>query len=573
MEEERHYCQPPHRGVRNLSYQAIYRIWRPQTFTDLVGQPHVCQTLGNALRNQHVAHAYLFCGPRGTGKTSAAKILAKAVNCLQPVNGEPCNTCEACTAITRGTSVDVEEIDAASNRGVDEIRQLRDKVQYAPANLFRKVYIIDEVHMLTTEAFNALLKTLEEPPAHALFVLATTEPHKIPSTIVSRCQRFDFRRIAPELMVDRLHQVCQAEGWTFQHEALWKIALAADGGLRDALGILEQTAAFGAGNITPENTAHVMGGVEQQALLQLILGVSRNNLTEAMKLLSDWYENGKDAGRIVHELLQVCRDLVIVKLSASASLPEHLKVMGLTEAATGLAVPWLMQAIEKLGETYTNLRYLDDPRLALETALIVLSPLSGTPLQEQSSLQPAAAASSSLSGQSASDTVPLDKAPSGLLKTSEARPTSKRSSAAEGGKSDSRKRDALRKLLAARDDEELQRVKSVWPEVLAQVKQARVQTHAWLMNGDPVLATSSVVVVTFSSKFHRDTVMKPEERSLIEQVIADVAQSPHQILALLREDWENYGTIVEDAPQNTPDLVETAVKVFGKDRVEIIDGE
>ncbi|QQE81093.1 DNA polymerase III subunit gamma/tau [Alicyclobacillus sp. SO9] len=587
-----------------MSYQALYRMWRPQTFRDLIGQPHVKQTLVNALQRGQVAHAYLFAGPRGTGKTSAAKILAKAVNCLNPLEGEPCNECEACTAVQNGTGMDVEEIDAASNRGVDEIRQLREKVQYAPTGLTRKVYIVDEVHMLTTEAFNALLKTLEEPPNHTLFVLATTEPHKIPGTIISRCQRFDFRRIAPELMVERLETVCSTEGWTRSEEALWKIAQAADGGLRDALGLLEQTSAFGGGDISSENAAHVMGGVESVLLVQLLQAMWQRDMAKVLNLLGDWYERGKDATRIVHDLLQILRDLVIIKMSPSDSLPGHLRLSSLQDAAQQLSVPWLMQGVKKLGETYTGLRYVDDPRLALEAALLALVPrdedteerlhsahqASGVKSESGVTVPGKAADKASASTRSdANDSREPDEpagatGPSGrqgreaaLAPEPSATTLAKPAAKKNGRTSESRKQEVLRKLATEADNEVLERVQSEWQQILQRVKDERIQTHAWLMNGQPVLATKNAVVVVFSSRFHRDAVMKPDERTVIEQAFAQAAGISLQMLALLKEDWEKFQTPTEPEPSaalaTESDLAEKAVRVFGKDLVEIIDGE
>ncbi|MCL6548839.1 MAG: DNA polymerase III subunit gamma/tau, partial [Alicyclobacillus sp.] len=356
-----------------MTYQALYRSWRPQTFADVVGQPHVKQTLTNALLQGRVAHAYLFSGPRGTGKTSTAKILAKALNCLHPDGAEPCNECPACVSIQAGSNVDVEEIDAASNRGVDEIRGLREKVQYAPASLRRKVYIVDEVHMLTTEAFNALLKTLEEPPPHAVFVLATTEPHKIPGTIVSRCQRFDFRRISPEQIMDRMKLICTEQGWEAEEEALWKIAVTADGGLRDALSLLEQTAAFGNGRITASGAAHVVGGVETSGLIRLVRALAGGDVLQAMELVGEWYAAGRDAGRIVQELLQVARDLFIVKLTSARAQFHPGGQAELQQAADACTARWLVNAVRQLGETYQQLRYVEQPRLALEAALVSLA--------------------------------------------------------------------------------------------------------------------------------------------------------------------------------------------------------
>lgn len=568
-----------------MSYQALYRSWRPQTFADLVGQPPVKQTLMNAITRGQVAHAYLFCGPRGTGKTSAAKVLAKAVNCTSPQGAEPCNACPACQSILGGNSVDVEEIDAASNRGVDEIRQLRDKVQYAPAQLQRKVYIVDEVHMLTTEAFNALLKTLEEPPGHTLFILATTEPHKIPGTIVSRCQRFDFRRIAPGVIVERLQAVCADEDWSFEEEALWKIAEAADGGLRDALGMLEQTAAYGQGQISAENAAHVMGGVESSALLMLVESLVDRDVLAVMQRLMQWYESGKDAARIVQEILQVIRDLLIVKLARPDE--DGLHRQGLAEVAKRCSKDWLLQAMKTLGETYIQLRYIDQPRLALEAAVLGLvsagstqteltetlvhAPASQSPVS-LAATQPATARSvvrSALSVPTEAETAQgvQEKGPS-----SRPRQTARTSAA--------RKTEVLQALSVKSDDQRLQTIRKGWDALLQRVKSMRIQTHAWLMNGNPVLATADTVILSFSSRIHRDAVMKPDERDAIESALTDEFHAPMQFLALLEADWEAFQASLsvpsESAPnpQNTSaDVAQRAIALFGVERVVITDKE
>lgn len=570
-----------------MPYQALYRSWRPHTFSDLVGQPHVKQTLTNAVLSGQVAHAYLFCGPRGTGKTSAAKVLAKAVNCQHRDGADPCNECEACNSINAGSNVDVEEIDAASNRGVDEIRQLRDKVQYAPTILDRKVYIIDEVHMLTTEAFNALLKTLEEPPRHTLFVLATTEPHKIPGTIVSRCQRFDFRRIAPEVIVERLERICAAESWQADGEALWKIAQAADGGLRDALGLLEQTAAYGEGRITPEFAAHVVGGVDTESLVDLVLALASQDALTAIDKLLDWYASGKDAARIVQDLLQVLRDLFIVKLSLSrpgnsASAPVRQRLI---DVAKDLDSDWLLHAVGKLGETYTNLRFVDQPRLALETSILSLTPpvvrKAEPAVQPPGTLQPTRPVPAVQPTAPASSAQPPTPATS---VAAPARPERKATEhAAQGPRSAQRKFEVLQDLSARADPHVLQRVQTVWNAVLEQVRTQKIQTHAWLCNGQTVLCTVDEVVLAFSSRIHRDAVMKPVERALIESALSAEVGSNMRILALTRDDWDQFvvdtssrAAATEQTKQgepSAPDLVDRAVAVFGKEVVEIQDGE
>lgn len=561
-----------------MSYQALYRSWRPQTFADLVGQPHVKKTLTNAILRNQVAHAYLFSGPRGTGKTSAAKVLARAVNCTNRSGAEPCNQCASCQSILTGSSVDVEEIDAASNRGVDEIRQLRDKVQYAPASMERKVYIIDEVHMLTPEAFNALLKTLEEPPSHTLFVLATTEPHKIPATIISRCQRFDFRRIAQEDMVERLRQVCVEEGFSFEEEALWSISSAADGGLRDALGLLEQTAAFAEGSVTAEGAAHVMGGVQPSSLLSLIRALVQKDLAQVLHLLSDWHASGKDSLRVVSELLQVLRDLFIVKVSGTEQLRQAHFNQLYEETANLCSSDWLLEAVKALGETYMNLRFVDQPRLALEASLFRLVPVRiAAPAEARAEVE-------AETRRGAGNEVPSERPNENRHEPS---PDSVQPSAGTGAgqasrspkslraNSTKRKLEVLQDLHSRARPDILELVQAKWEDVLQEIRTQRIQTQAWLMNGTAVLATGDVVVVAFSSRIHREAVMKPDERQLIETVLARTTGLPLQIMALLQSDWESFnnGSNEEAAKTTEPDLAARAVELFGRDVVEIQDGE
>src|SRR5215212_44476 len=256
---------------------ALYRKWRSQSFDEVVGQEHVVQTLRNALREGRVAHAYLVAGPRGTGKTSSARILAKALNCSAPEAERPCNKCPTCIAITEGRMIDLIEIDAASNNGVDDIRELRDKVGFRPSEGRYKIYIIDEVHMLSNSAFNALLKTLEEPPPHARFVLATTEPHKIPATVLSRCQRFDFRRIPAPEIAGHLERIVAAEGFQADHDALLAIARSAQGCMRDAVSLLDQMLSFGSESVTLEQVQQVLGAVNAQAVAELVDALSTKN--------------------------------------------------------------------------------------------------------------------------------------------------------------------------------------------------------------------------------------------------------------------------------------------------------
>ena len=301
-----------------MAYQALYRKWRPQTFDDMVGQSAVTHTLKNAISNHKTSHAYLFTGPRGTGKTSAAKVFAKAINCPNQTNGEPCNECEICKGITNGTIGDVIEIDAASNNGVEEIRDIRDKARYAPTQAEYKIYIIDEVHMLSTGAFNALLKTLEEPPQKVIFILATTEPHKIPATIISRTQRFDFRRITSQEIIDRLAYILGQEGIEYEADALSVVARCANGGMRDALSLLDQMISFGDGKVTLDEAIQVSGSLTDDLMIDFVKDLQDNKAEEALEKLQQLFKIGKEASRLVEEWLEFARDLLIAKQSGEA---------------------------------------------------------------------------------------------------------------------------------------------------------------------------------------------------------------------------------------------------------------
>lgn len=363
-----------------MAYVALYRKWRPQGFDSLVGQEAVRTALTNALETGRIAHAYLFAGPRGTGKTSTAKILAKAVNCEHGPTPNPCNKCQNCVRINDGTSMDVFEIDAASNRGIDEIRDLREKVAFAPVNGRYKVYIIDEVHMLTTEAFNALLKTLEEPPPHVIFILATTEPHKIPATIHSRCQRFDFKRVTDSDIVKRLREVADGSGIAADDDALQLIAVQADGGMRDALSLLDQCGVM-AERVTAETVRSVLGIVGREALRELVKAVGEGNVPKALELLEALLAGGKDVKQIITELAEYLRAVLLYKAS-----PEYREIY-LTDTKEAIAAmeglfstDRLMAAQERLHQCMLELRQSVRGRIAAEMCLFDLCRVEGSTL-------------------------------------------------------------------------------------------------------------------------------------------------------------------------------------------------
>ena len=303
-----------------MAYQALYRKWRPSVFEDVVSQNHIVETLKNQINTNKIAHAYLFCGSRGTGKTSTAKIFSRAVNCEHPVNGNPCNECDTCKGIINNSIFDVVEIDGASNNKVDDIRTIRDEVVYPPADCKYKVYIIDEVHMLTTEAFNALLKTLEEPPHYVIFILATTEFHKIPATIISRCQKFDFKRITYKDTAERIKKVAESDNINITDSAVKLIAKAADGSLRDGLSKLDQCLALGLNKIDYLDVANIIGASDPQYLSDFCDAIINEDLGGALKLLDDGINMGIDALRLYGDVTDYFRDLLMIKTSKDYSL-------------------------------------------------------------------------------------------------------------------------------------------------------------------------------------------------------------------------------------------------------------
>lgn len=359
-----------------MSYTALYRKFRPDSFTDVKGQDAIVKTLKNQIKAERIGHAYLFCGTRGTGKTTIAKILAKAVNCEHPIDGNPCNECETCRAIAAGTSMNVIEIDAASNNGVDNIREIREEVAYSPASGKYKVYIIDEVHMLSTGAFNALLKTLEEPPSYVIFILATTEAHKIPITILSRCQRYDFKRISLMTIAERLQELMEQENVEADEGALRYIAKKGDGSMRDALSLLDQCISFYLGErLTYEHVLDVLGAVDTDEFSKLLREIIEGDVTKVILHVEELIMQGRELGQFVTDFTWYMRNLLLLK--SSDNMEDVLDVsaenlLQLQEEAGMMREDTLMRYIRIFSELSTQMKYASSRRVLLETALIKL---------------------------------------------------------------------------------------------------------------------------------------------------------------------------------------------------------
>lgn len=623
-----------------MAYIALYREWRPQLFRDIVGQEHVTRTLQNALRQHRFAHAYLFNGPRGTGKTSAARILAKAINCERGPAEEPCNECHACLGITKGTIMDVMEIDAASNRGVDEIRDLRDKVKFAPTEVRYKVYIIDEVHMLTTEAFNALLKTLEEPPPHVMFVLATTEPHKLPATIISRCQRFDFRRIMGRQIVVHLRHIADEKNVQVEEEALWLVARAAEGGMRDAMSIFDQVISFGGDQVRTEDIIAMVGSVGADTLANIARAVVERNTSAVLGMIGNLIDSGRDVGQLLHDLITYFRDLLMQK-----TVP-HLEEIqdranydrDFAEVAGLFDTQLLIQMIEQMTQVQNELKWQSQGRLLLEMLMVRLckvqsfdptellkrieeleARLSGGAPQpggfggagaspdllrrmaelEQRLGQVQAGGTSAGAPMGHQEQRPLARqtpaprqeapsrpAPAAAVSSSQhAQPETPRvapSPVLGGGGQFG----GLEKVVTHPDAEALERVKQYWPKVLEEVKARKITAQAWLLAGTPVAVDNGMIVVAFKSPIHKETVMKPIHREIIEPVFAQLMNGvPHQLFAAMETEWERYQAQLSAAPvandaesaEDAPvvaehdELVEKAKLLFGEEHLEVVD--
>src|ERR687894_774038 len=358
-----------------MNHTTLYRKWRPRRFGEVVGQEPVVRTLSRAIETDRVSHAYLFSGPRGTGKTSTAKVLAMGLNCEKGPTPEPDGTCESCRAIVNNASMDVLEMDAASNRGIDEIRELRDRVNLAPSQGRMKVYIIDEVHMLTTEAFNALLKMLEEPPEHVVFVLATTEKHKVLPTIISRCQSFDFRRPGVETLKEKLAEIAEAEGIEIEPEALTVIAREGRGSFRDAEGLLDQLSSFAEGPITAAMVRELLGSVGPETLLEATAALYERRAADALRIVDRLSNGGRDLGQFVGELLSHLRTLMLLPHAPEVALAgvgaeERAPLEEQANAVPTAEVVWL---IEALGDTLGRIKRGGDPKLELELTFLKLS--------------------------------------------------------------------------------------------------------------------------------------------------------------------------------------------------------
>ena len=515
-------------------YQALYRKYRSQTFGQLVGQQVVARTLRQAVEQDKISHAYLFSGPRGTGKTSVAKIFAKAMNCPNQVNGEPCNDCYICEAITNGSLEDVIEIDAASNNGVDEIRDIRDKSTYAPSLAKHKVYIIDEVHMLSTGAFNALLKTLEEPTENVVFILATTELHKIPATILSRVQRFEFKSIKLPDIVHHLESILATEGIAYEADAVQIIARRAEGGMRDALSILDQALSLTAGSeLTTEIAEEITGSISLAALDQYVAAILAHDATTALDQLAIIFDNGKNMARFVTDLLQYLRDLLIVQTGGENTHASDLFAANLSADQARLFA-LIDQATTSLADIKNSLQ----PRIYTEMMTIKLAEMTGQTSTSATVEVPSNVLAQLEELKKEVAQLKQEVAQAGDNLSSSKPPVTRPTKSNKAYRVDRNKVNAI--LQEAVENPELARtnlirLQNAWGEIIESLGGA---DKALLIGSQPVAANENHAILAFESAFNAEQTMKRDNlNTMFGNILSNAAGFSPEILAISLEEW------------------------------------
>jgi len=542
-----------------MSFLSLYRKYRPGSFDDLVGQKHVVKTLRNAIINDRIAHAYLFAGPRGTGKTSTAKVFAQALNCVNGPTVSPCGECPVCRKIQSGQSIDVIEIDAASNRGIDEIRDLREKVKFYPSEGQYKVYIIDEVHMLTKGAFNALLKTLEEPPQNVVFVLATTEPHKVIETILSRCQRFDFSLLTTGEIRERLEFICQQEGVKYSPEALTVIAEASHGGLRDAISLLDQAISYTNAELNPEGIQDMLGKVDKKVLIEFTGHIINNNTSAALEMVNNLINRGNGISMFVNDLIEYLRQLLLIKECGRNNrlldYPEEV-LLQLEKESQTVETRQLIRYLEILTDVERDLGFTDKPRLILELGIIRMASAEIGDLEQR--------------------IIKLED----LFKNIDNRNNHHSSNEERDFEEESKK-----SLAKASDYDNiniekteqgtltLDDVRKAWPSILKKVKDRNISVQAFLLEGKPAQLKEETLVIKFpeDKAFHKKGA--EAEAGLIQKVINELLGTNLTLKFLLEGEGngkEKKKAPVKSVPKNDKkNIVDEVIKAFDGEVIKV----
>lgn len=552
-----------------MAHQALYRKYRSKTFDELLGQEHVVNTLKNQILSNNIAHAYLFCGIRGTGKTSTAKILARAVNCTNNTDGNPCNECESCKSILDDSNIDVIEMDAASNNSVEDIRDLRDKLRFLPVKSKYKVYIIDEVHMLSKGAFNALLKTLEEPPAHLLFILATTEPQKIPATIISRCQRFDLKRITVDNMVKSMRNICNDMGVEADDRALRLIASNADGAMRDAQSILDRCMTFNSEKIKYEDVNELLGIVNFDTIVELCGLIIDKNIKDAMLSINDIFNHGKDLQYFIEELITYFRNLLILKTTNSSESLQRLSednVENLRKYIASLSVNEIVSIIGRLSDTLLECKRAVNPRILFEARIISLMESNS---EDIISLQKRIERLEETikNGITVNSTAKPDTASKKEFKT-ETKNTkhdfAEKGSAGQENKAIKTDNSFENVLAVANSEEAEKRILENWNDFLKLVRNESISLLAIVRESKLAYIRENVVFFEFDPKFsfHHTAANQEKNKSKIKEILAKFLNADFDVSFILTSDKNENKTA-----KSMDDIYEEMKNSFGEDKV------
>ncbi len=535
-------------------YQALYRQYRPKTFDEVLGQEHITTTIKNQIKNNNIGHAYLFSGTKGTGKTSTAKIFSRAVNCLSPKDGNPCNECEICKGILDESIMDVIEMDAASNRRIDDIRELKDKVIYPPSRTKYKIYIIDEVHMLTTEAFNALLKTLEEPPKHLIFILATTEAEKLPQTILSRCQKYDFKRIKSTDITKNMGNICKELKIPVEERALKLIARNSDGSMRDALSLLDQCISYKEGELKYEDTLDILGIANTDILFKLVDNIIDRELEKALFNIDDIIQNGKDINQFIKDLIYHFRNLLIVKTSHNPM--EIIDMEGETieryrEQSKKMSIDYILNSLDILNESENQAKWATQPRIILEMAIIKI-----VKIEENKDLEERV---KELEKIISSGKIPVAQ---NFETKANVKPTiSKTKKTIEKPKVEIETKAII-------DDGKEVSIKTIlnnWDNVLEAVRNTRASTHGLLREARPVSFSNNKLEIGFKDGygFHKSAISEEHNKTLVEKVICEYFNKNISIDFIMVDEY------IEEEDSTEEDTIQGVIDFFGKDIVEI----
>lgn len=543
-------------------YQAIYRKFRPKTFDELLGQEHITTILKNQVAKGNIGHAYLFSGTRGTGKTSAAKVFSRAVNCLDPTDGNPCNKCEICKGILDESIMDVIEMDAASNRKIEDIRELKEKVIYPPSKARYKVYIIDEVHMLTNEAFNALLKTLEEPPKHLLFLLATTEPERLPHTILSRCQRFDFKRLKSKEIIDNMVNIADSMGLNIESKVFDLIAKNSDGAMRDALSLLDQCISYNDKEISYEDAIKILGIADNSLLLNMCNSIINKDMESSIKMVNHIIQEGKDISQFLKDTIHHYRNLMIVKTSNN---PDELidwgEIVEYQEQSRNISLPLILKSLNILTDAENSMKWSTQPRIILEMAIIRLVNLT-----EELSLEERV--------KRLEEGVPLKPATISKQKeepSKEFKPK-RESTASEDLRKEVKKpsnNDDSTKVIG--EELNFDNVKKTWPKVMQLVKSRKINIYALAMEGELEKIEHNRITLSYKDgfEFHKDAVSSPQNKSFLEGLLTEFYGQQIELMVIMKSCLSSQVSEVKKSKDNNEDSIKEVLNFFGEDIVEI----